>query len=233
MASAGTSRVPLTSGLSSLGGRYDGLLVDLWGCLHNGIRAWPAAVEALQRFRARGGLVVLLSNAPRTDRAIAGQLETMGVPEDAWDGIMTAGLAARLAVEEKQDPWFAALGPRFWHVGTEKGRNAPGRARPRTGNIGCRGQLRVVLRNPRQRRDARRHHARTRTCSRTRFADAVGQSRQIRPARHGPRDLCRCHRRGLCRARRQRAPGGKTLSRNLIADASTCWEACLPGASSP
>lgn len=120
MASAGTSRVPLTGGLSSLDGRYDGLLVDLWGCLHNGIRAWPAAVEALQRFRARGGRVVLLSNAPRTDRAVVRQLETMGVPEDAWDGIMTAGLATRLAVEDRQDPWFAALGPRFWHVGKKR-----------------------------------------------------------------------------------------------------------------
>ncbi len=120
MASPGPCDVPLVRGLASLDGRYDGLLVDLWGCLHDGIRAWPAAVGALREFRRRGGRVVLLSNAPRTDRAVAGQLRSMGVPEDAWDGIMTAGLAARLAVEEKRDPWFAALGPRFWHVGTER-----------------------------------------------------------------------------------------------------------------
>lgn len=112
--------IPLIHGLSSLAGRYDGLLVDLWGCLHDGIDAHGPAVEALVAFRRLGGRVVLLSNAPRTPHAVARQLEAMGVPDCAWDGIMTAGLATRLAVEEGEDPWYAALGPRFWHLGTER-----------------------------------------------------------------------------------------------------------------
>ena len=112
--------IPLIHGLSSLAGRYDGLLVDLWGCLHDGIDAHGPAVDALVAFRRLGGRVVLLSNAPRTPQAVARQLEAMGVPDGAWDGIMTAGLATRLAVEEGEDPWYAALGPRFWHLGTER-----------------------------------------------------------------------------------------------------------------
>ncbi len=111
--------IPLINGLSSLAGRYDGLLVDLWGCLHNGVDAHAPAVAALVAFRRQGGHVVLLSNAPRTPQAVARQLGAMGVPDRAWDGIMTAGLATRLAVEEGEDPWFASLGSRFWHLGTE------------------------------------------------------------------------------------------------------------------
>ena len=44
---------------------YDAAFVDLWGCMHNGIAAFPAAVAAMQGFRDRGGRVVLVTNAPR------------------------------------------------------------------------------------------------------------------------------------------------------------------------
>ncbi|MBC6438838.1 MAG: TIGR01459 family HAD-type hydrolase [Rhodospirillales bacterium] len=114
-----TASVPLISGLAEIADDYDGVLVDLWGCLHNGIVAYPSAVEALVRFRERGGRIVLLSNAPRTDVPVKGQIARMGVPDNAWDAIMTAGLALRLEMEERSDPWFAALGCRYYHVGTE------------------------------------------------------------------------------------------------------------------
>ncbi len=111
---------PVIEGLASLADNYDGLLVDLWGCLHNGVEAYEAAVDALQRFRGGGGRVVLLSNAPRREDAVALQIAGFGVPDNAWDAIMTAGIAVRLEMEERSDPWFAALGRCFYHIGTEK-----------------------------------------------------------------------------------------------------------------
>ena len=51
--------------LAEIAADYDALFCDLWGCLHNGIRAFPEAVAALRGFRAGGGRVVLLTNAPR------------------------------------------------------------------------------------------------------------------------------------------------------------------------
>jgi len=123
MTSVSPSSPPLIEGLSSLAEGYDGLLVDLWGCLHNGITAYAEAVDALVRFRGQGGRVVLLSNAPRDGRAVMEQLVRFGVPDDAWDAIMTAGLAVKLEMAERADPWFAALGRRFYHIGTEKDAN--------------------------------------------------------------------------------------------------------------
>ncbi len=114
------SMPPLIEGLSAIADNYDGLLVDLWGCLHNGMEAYRDAVDALQRFRARGGRVTLLSNAPRREDAVASQIAGFGVPEDAWDAIMTAGIAVRLEMEERGDPWFADLGRNFYHIGTDK-----------------------------------------------------------------------------------------------------------------
>jgi beta-phosphoglucomutase-like phosphatase (HAD superfamily) len=49
---------------------YDALYCDLWGCLHDGQRAYPAAVAALERFRAKGGSVALVTNSPRPARDV-------------------------------------------------------------------------------------------------------------------------------------------------------------------
>lgn len=101
------------AGLSGLAGRYDLLLCDVWGVLHNGVAAFPAAVDALQRFRAGGGRVLLVSNAPRPQGVIAGQLDRLQVPADAYDGILTSGDVARSMI--------AARGPApLRHIGPER-----------------------------------------------------------------------------------------------------------------
>ncbi len=88
----------LIASLSDLGRRYDAVFCDLWGCLHNGKTAFPAAVAALQSFRSKGGKVVLLTNAPRPKPSIVKQLDAMGVPRDAWDEVVTSGDATQYAL---------------------------------------------------------------------------------------------------------------------------------------
>ncbi|MEO1331708.1 MAG: TIGR01459 family HAD-type hydrolase, partial [Pseudomonadota bacterium] len=74
---------------------YDVLLCDLWGCYHNGVEPYPAAVAALQAFRRQGGAVVLLTNAPRPSGAVKLHLDAMGAPEDSYDAIVSSGDATR------------------------------------------------------------------------------------------------------------------------------------------
>ena len=97
--------------LDQLAGRYDAAFVDLWGCVHNGVTAYPAAIAALQGFRARGGKVVLVTNAPRHRDSVARQIAGMGVPTDAWDTIATSGDAARYAM------FTGAVGAKVWFMG--------------------------------------------------------------------------------------------------------------------
>ncbi|MGY3437780.1 MULTISPECIES: TIGR01459 family HAD-type hydrolase [unclassified Marinovum] len=97
--------------LSEISDRYDAAFVDLWGCVHNGITAFPDAVAALQGFRARGGTVVLLTNAPRPRDEVADQLRAFNVPDDAWDTIATSGDSARAAM------FTGAVGKKVFHIG--------------------------------------------------------------------------------------------------------------------
>ncbi len=91
--------------------RYDAAFVDLWGCMHNGLTAFPAAVAAMQQFRAKGGKVVLLTNAPRPRGPVAEQIERLGIPKDAWDVIATSGDAARAAM------FTGVVGKKVWFMG--------------------------------------------------------------------------------------------------------------------
>jgi HAD superfamily hydrolase (TIGR01459 family) len=97
--------------LAQLNGRYDAAFVDLWGCVHNGVAAYPAAVAALQAFRAQGGKVVLVTNAPRHRAAVGVHLQQLGVPEDAYDIIATSGDSARYAL------FTGAVGEKVYFIG--------------------------------------------------------------------------------------------------------------------
>lgn len=114
----------LIPALSAVAPRYDAVFCDLWGCLHNGRAPFPPAVAALQGFRAGGGTVVLLTNAPRPKSSVVAQLDRLGVPRDTWDEIVTSGDAAQFALfagavgrqvhfigAEKDEPFFTDLAP--------------------------------------------------------------------------------------------------------------------------
>ena len=98
---------------AEISGRYDAAFVDLWGCMHNGVAAFPAAVAAMQAFRAAGGKVVLVTNAPRGRGPVERQIARLGIPEDAWDAIATSGDSARAAM------FRGAVGEKVYFIGQE------------------------------------------------------------------------------------------------------------------
>ncbi len=97
--------------LAEVSQNYNAVFCDLWGCLHNGITAHPAAVEALRAFKAEGGAVVLLTNAPRQRTRVQAQLVRFDTPPDCWDSIATSGDSARVALFQ------GAVGERVWFIG--------------------------------------------------------------------------------------------------------------------
>ncbi|MEQ8368615.1 MAG: TIGR01459 family HAD-type hydrolase [Roseicyclus sp.] len=97
--------------LAEISERYDAVFCDLWGCVHDGLHAFPAAIEALRTFKAGGGTVVLVTNAPRPRASVAKQLLRLSVPEDCWDVIATSGDSARAAMFE------GVVGQKVWHIG--------------------------------------------------------------------------------------------------------------------
>lgn len=103
--------VPVLTGAGELLQRHDLVLCDVWGVVHDGIRAYPAAGEALARFRMGGGRVVLVSNAPLPSPAVATVLDDKGVRRDAWDAIVSSGDLAIAHIEAVGYRRVHRLGP--------------------------------------------------------------------------------------------------------------------------
>lgn len=92
--------VPVLKHAGDLLARYDVLISDVWGVVHDGLWALEPACEALMAFRARGGTVALLSNAPGPSQQVAGLLDAKRVPREAWDRLVTSGDVTRALVAQ-------------------------------------------------------------------------------------------------------------------------------------
>ncbi|MGP2492321.1 TIGR01459 family HAD-type hydrolase [Mesorhizobium sp. PUT5] len=98
--------------LDALSGRYSALLCDVWGVIHNGETHFPDAAAALAKARAAGAAVVLITNSPRRSRDVVAQLRAIGVPDQAYDRVVTSGDVTRDLI---------AQGPRMiFHLGPDR-----------------------------------------------------------------------------------------------------------------
>jgi HAD superfamily hydrolase (TIGR01459 family) len=111
------------NGLAGLAKKYDGFIVDLWGVVHDGLKTYPGVVECLAALRDAGKPVVFLSNAPRRAASIGRALSHMGVAEALYTGIMSSGEAVHVALRDRDDAEFAALGRTFYHLGPARDRD--------------------------------------------------------------------------------------------------------------
>jgi HAD superfamily hydrolase (TIGR01459 family) len=82
---------PIIAEAGPLLGRYEAVFCDVWGVVHDGRNAYPEAGEAMARFRAAGGTVILVSNVPLPKESVEHVLAKTRVRRDAWDAIVAGG----------------------------------------------------------------------------------------------------------------------------------------------
>jgi HAD superfamily hydrolase (TIGR01459 family) len=128
----------LTDHFSLLEPNYDAVLSDVWGVIHNGVASFPAACEALMRFRQKGGSVVLISNAPRPGDQVIRLLDQLHVPRETYDGIMTSGDVTRAMVAKRAGERVFLIGPERDHT-IFTGLDAPFSGAADAGYVVCTG----------------------------------------------------------------------------------------------
>src|SRR6267142_4530288 len=97
--------------LRDLVGGVEVVLSDIWGVVHNGLVAFPEACQALHHFRAQGGTVILVTNAPRPADSVQRQLRKLGVADETYDAIVSSGDLARHFVADHPGRKMFWLGP--------------------------------------------------------------------------------------------------------------------------
>jgi HAD superfamily hydrolase (TIGR01459 family) len=101
----------ILASIDDIASKYDAVLCDVWGVLHNGRAPYAGAVSALQRLRAAGKIVILLTNVPKPRWSIPPQLDRIGAPRDAWDAIVTSGDAIRAELQARAPGPMFRIGP--------------------------------------------------------------------------------------------------------------------------
>jgi HAD superfamily hydrolase (TIGR01459 family) len=96
-----SSTPPLIGGLSEIAPGYDAAICDVWGVVHNGRTMFASAIDAMRKFRAKHGPVVLVSNAPRPPEGVIALFDRLAIPHDFYDAIVTSGGEARADLKRR------------------------------------------------------------------------------------------------------------------------------------
>ena len=107
------SATPFVESFATLATGYDAVLSDVWGVIHNGVTATPEPCDALMRFRAKGGTVALITNAPRPGAVVTRLLDKLNVPRAAYDTIVSSGDVTRAIIAKR-------TGKNVFHIGPER-----------------------------------------------------------------------------------------------------------------
>ncbi len=115
-----TAQPIILPGLAAVAARYDAFILDLWGCVHDGLTPYPGAPEALTAMRGAGKRVLLLSNVPRRVTPVREMLQRMGIGPELYDLILSSGESAWRALKLRNDPVHAGLGRIGYHLGPSR-----------------------------------------------------------------------------------------------------------------
>src|SRR6185437_14964845 len=91
------------SHFAPLAERYDGFVLDLWGVIHDGVKAFPHAIDCLAHLRDAGKRTLLLSNVPRPNEPVRAMMRGMGIEDASYTDILTSGEAVRQALLDPPD----------------------------------------------------------------------------------------------------------------------------------
>lgn len=115
--------IPVIQHFADLAKRYDAFIIDLWGVLHDGVTAYPGALDCLRQLKKEGKKSLLLSNAPRRARVVAEGTARIGFTPDLYNYIYSSGEETWQQLKARVDPWHQRLGKKCLALFAEDDRN--------------------------------------------------------------------------------------------------------------
>ncbi len=97
--------------MKSLSADYPVWLCDIWGVVHNGLKGYEAAVHALSQHRKQGGIVILVTNAPRVSQDVVRHLNHLKIPPESYDRVVTSGDVTQTLLKDHAKGKAYYLGP--------------------------------------------------------------------------------------------------------------------------
>ncbi len=90
--------------LKDIADRYDVIVLDQWGVLHDGSRPYPGVIAALNGITADGYRLAVLSNSGKRNAPNVARMTEIGFAPDLFSAVMTAGEALWHDLQEQRVP---------------------------------------------------------------------------------------------------------------------------------
>ena len=87
--SSNKTKIPFYNDLNFMIDSCEGLILDIWGVLWDGITVYPEVLKTLLEIRKKNIPIILLSNAPRKSKIVADKLAKIGIQSNLYDKIIS------------------------------------------------------------------------------------------------------------------------------------------------
>lgn len=104
------AKTKFCQGISDISDSYSAFIIDQWGVLHNGEKAYDGAVECLKELKARNKFVIILSNSGKRAEENRQRLKEMGIGPSLYDELVTSGEMTWTGLNDQSDGFFSNLG---------------------------------------------------------------------------------------------------------------------------
>ena len=83
----------LIGSITEIADRFEAIVLDQWGVLHDGTAPYPGAVDTLDHLSQRGCRLAVLSNSGKRADLNRARIAAMGFSASLFDCVMTSGEA--------------------------------------------------------------------------------------------------------------------------------------------
>ncbi len=104
------SKTKFCEGISDISDGYAGFIIDQWGVLHDGIKAYDGVIECLKELKERRKYVIILSNSGKRAQTNAYRLTDLGITPDLYSQIITSGEVTWQGLNGQSDGYFKDIG---------------------------------------------------------------------------------------------------------------------------
>lgn len=99
-------------GISDISDSYSGFIIDQWGVLHDGIKAFDGVVDCLKELKRRGKYTIILSNSGKRAHVNQERMADLGIPANLYNDIITSGEVTWQGLHAQSDGYFKNIGKR-------------------------------------------------------------------------------------------------------------------------
>ncbi|MBH88233.1 MAG: TIGR01459 family HAD-type hydrolase [Pelagibacterales bacterium] len=111
------TNIPFYNDLDFMIDNCEGLILDIWGVLWDGIEVYPEALKTLQNLKKKNIPIILLSNAPRKSKIVAKKLENIGIQPNLYDKIISSGDVCRNELITNKN---LVIGTKYYFIGLKE-----------------------------------------------------------------------------------------------------------------